>query len=259
VINQQSSLIQVWFEGIITPTTINIANYSSSYGNVYSIFVTITDDMYIYNNGYGVDRWTLNSTNSVSSLYVGGQCDDLFIDSNNSLYCSLSGYHQVIKRSLNSSDYQTTVVAGTGCSGFFRNTLYNPQGIFVDINFNLYVADYRNHRIQLFQSGQSNGTTIVGKEAPGTITLYYPADVVLDADGYLFIVDSGNHRIVGSGPYGFHCIGACSGYGSSSDQLYYPYSMAFDSYGNIFVVDQNNNRVQKFLLETNSCGKYRRM
>jgi hypothetical protein len=254
VANRQYSLIQVWLEGIITPTTIN-----ATYSYPLSIFVTITDDIYINNNNYDVEKWTLNSTNSVSSLYVGGQCYDLFIDSNNSLYCSLYSSHQVIKRSLNSSDYQTTVVAGTGCSGCAFNMLYYPRGIFVDSNFNLYVADSSNNRIQLFPSGQSNGATMAGAGAPETITLNYPTDVVLDGDGYLFIVDSDNNRIIGSGPNGFHCIVACSGYGSSSDQLAYPQSMAFDSYGNIFVTDQSNNRVQKFLLVTNSCGKYRRM
>jgi hypothetical protein len=180
----------VWFEGNITPTTINATANSQPY----SVFVTITNNIYIDDNP-NIDIWTLNTTGNVSSLYAGGKCYDLFIDSNNSLYCSLSDSNQVIKRSLNSSDYQTIIVAGTSCSGYLFDMLYNPRGIFVDINFNLYVADYGNHRIQLFQSGQLNGTTVAGKEAPGTITLRNPTDVVLDADGYLFIVDSGNHRI----------------------------------------------------------------
>jgi sugar lactone lactonase YvrE len=135
--------------------------------------------------------------------------------------------------------------------------LYNPQGIYVDINFNLYVADSRNNRIQLFQSGQLNATTIAGNGAPETIMLNNPTDVVLDADGYIFIVDSKNYRIVGSGPNGFRCIVGCSGAsGSLSNQLNSPQAMAFDSYGNIFVTDYNNNRIQKFLLATNSCGTY---
>ena len=133
--------------------------------------------------------------------------------------------------------------------------LYYPYGIFVDIDFDLYVADSYNHRIQLFQSGQSNGTTVAGIVVPGTITLYYPKSVVLDGDGYLFIVDSNNNRIVGSGPTGFRCVAGCSGTsGSASDQLSYPRTMAFDSYGNIFVIDTSNRRIQKFALADDSCG-----
>jgi tripartite motif-containing protein 71 len=163
--------------------------------------------------------------------------------------------HQVIKRSLNSSDNQLTTVAGIDCPGFLFNMLYYPSGIFVDINFNLYVADSGNNRIQLFQSGQLNGTTVAGNTAPGTIALNFPTGIALDADGYLFIVDSDNNRIVGSGPNGFRCVAGCSGHSSLSNQLYNPQSMAFDSYGNIFVTDTGNGRIQKFLLATNSCSK----
>jgi hypothetical protein len=44
--------------------------------------------------------------------------------------------------------------------------------------------------------------------------------------------------------------------GSAANQLSMPRHLSFDSYGNIFVVDGYNNRIQKFLLATNSCGKY---
>lgn len=102
-----------------------------------------------------------------------------------------------------------------------------------------------------------NATTVAGRQAPETITHRYPTDVVLDVDGYLFIVDSGNNRIVGSGSTGFRCIVGCSGTGGlGSNQLYIPQIMAFDSYGKIYITDCGNNRTQKFLLATNSCGKY---
>ena len=89
------------------------------------------------------------------------------------------------------------------CAGTTSETLYSPCGIFVTINFTLYVADHANNRIQRFYYGQRNASTVAGNGASGTITLLYPTDIVLNGDGYLFIVDSGNHRIIGSGPDGF--------------------------------------------------------
>ena len=165
-------------------------------------------------------------------------------------------YHTVVRRWLDDISPTWTIVAGTnGTWGSTSTTLYQPHGIFVDINFDLYVADGKNHRIQLFRLGQSNGTTVAGNGASNTISLSWPAAVLLDADKYLFILEEVNHRIVRSGPNGFRCIVGCSGSGSSAHQLRNPFSFSFDSYGNIYVADTGNNRVQKFLLATNSCGK----
>ena len=50
--------------------------------------------------------------------------------------------HQVVKRSLNDGDMTLIiVVAGTGFPGSAFNQLDQPMGIFVDLNFDLYIAD----------------------------------------------------------------------------------------------------------------------
>jgi hypothetical protein len=132
-----------------------------------------------------------------------------------------------------------------------------PWGIFVDTNFDLYVADTDNHRIQLFKPGELDATTLVGATVPGTIELGGPTGILLDADKYLFILERYNHRIVGQGPHGFRCLVGCSGsFGSESNQLKKPYAFSFDSYGNMFVSDDQNNRIQKFLLLINCRSKY---
>ena len=149
-----------------------------------------------------------------------------------------------------------TIVAGTGTAGFTSSMLDNPHGIFVDINFDLYVADCSNNRIQLFQLGRSNALTVAGSTAAGTITLNCPTAIVLDADKYLFIVDNGNHRVVGSGPDGFRCVVGCSGGGAAANQLYYPSCLSFDSYGNLYVADQGNSRIQKFIVLNKTLSKF---
>jgi DNA-binding beta-propeller fold protein YncE len=186
------------------------------------------------------------------------KCWDIFVDISNMLYCSLGERHQIIAKSLNYNTNSFTIVAGTGSADIALNTLNNPRGIFVDINFDLYVADCGNNRIQLFHEGKLTGITIAGSGSSNlTITLNCPTGIILDADKYLFIVDSGNHRIVRSGLNGFQCLLACSGSsGSASNQLNGPWSLSFDSYGNIFVTDQGNSRIQKFILSTNSSGKF---
>jgi hypothetical protein len=253
------SQIQVWLNDSINPTQTISAGLSSPY----SVFVTSNGDIYV-DNGYSngrVDKWTLNANASVPAMYVNSSCNGLFVDITNTLYCSMENNHQVVKRWLDDQSNITTVVAGTGSSGSSPNMLFDPNGIFVDINLDLYVADSGNNRIQLFRLGQLNGTTIAGNGSPNTtITLNAPSGVVLDADNYLFITDSGNNRIVGSGPNGYRCVVGCPGspgsYGPGSNQLNSPFTLSFDSYGNMFVTDENNNRIQEFILWTNSCGKH---
>jgi hypothetical protein len=157
-------------------------------------------------------------------------------------------HDQVVKRSLNDPEMTSIIVAaGTGSPGSAFNELNEPHGIFVDVNLDLYVADCRNNRIQLFQSGELNGITVAGSTSPNpTINLNCPTGIVLDAEKYVFIVDSGNHRIVGSGLNGFRCLIGCYGMGSQSNRLNSPISFSFDHSGNMFVTDQKNNRIQKF-------------
>ena len=257
VVNRATSQISIWLEGSINRT--KTISGGSSYS--YSLFVTAAGDIYV-DNGVGngqVKKFVTNANTSVLTIYVGEACYGLFIDINDTLYCSMASAHRVVTKSAQSQSSALPLVAGTGCSGSASNMLYSPRGIFVDTNFDLYVADYNNNRIQLFRSGQLNATTVAGSGASGSFTLSQPSGIVLDADKYLFIVDSGNNRIIASGPNGFRCIVCYFGTGSALNQLNYPHSMVFDSYGNIFVADGSNGRIQKFLLDTNSCSKYDKM
>jgi hypothetical protein len=255
VANLIQSLVLAWPQW----STKSTRNISGNLNQPYSLFVSITGDVYI-DNGYSngrVDQFLFNTSNVVTVMNVNGSCYGLFIDVSDNIYCSIKNLHQVVTLLLNNGTIIPTIAAGNGngSAGSLSNMLNSPQGIYVDNNLSLYVADCGNNRIQLFQTGQSNGTTIAGTGASATISLNCPTGIVLDANGYLFIVDSYNNRIVGQDFYGFQCLVGCSGGGSSSYQLSFPQSMAFDSYGNMYVTDRNNSRIQTFTLQNNNCGK----
>ncbi|CAF4129567.1 unnamed protein product, partial [Adineta steineri] len=249
--NRVNNTILTWPQGSTTSTSNSYTNLSSPY----SLFMSMTGDIYI-DNGYSygrVDKYIFNTSNRVTVMNVNGSCFGLFIDINNNLYCSLKHLHQVVKLLLNSGTTVPTIAGGNGSAGSLSNMLNSPQGIYVNSNLNLYIADSANNRIQFVQAGQLDGVTFVGNGSSANFILNYPTGIVLDANGFLFIVDSYNHRIVASSYYGFRCIVGCSGGGSSASQLSFPQSMAFDSYGNIYVTDRNNSRVQQFALQTNNC------
>ena len=249
-----SDIIHSWHQGNGTPIQMIKGNLT----NPYSLFVTGDNDIYFSNNnGLQVERSTANSTGRFPVLPLFGDCYSLFIDINNTLYCSLGTFHQVIAKNLEDTTDALKFVIGTGCLGSTTNTLNYPSGIFVDLNFDVYVADTKNNRIQRFRANQLNGTTVVGSRGLFSFSLSSPTDIVLDYDGNLFILDNGNNRIVRSGSNVSSCIIGCSSRSKrSGNTLKSPRSMSFDSHGNIFVTDQGNKRVVKFILGIDGPGKF---
>ena len=224
----------------------------------YSVFVAGNDNVYSYDDtNMQVNVWVGNATSHQPVMFIRDYCAALFVNSNNTLYCSVTKMHQVVAKSLDDATNTLTTVAGTGCYGFTSDALAYQRGIYVDLNASLYVADTGNNRIQRFIPGGTNASTVAGNGAPGTMILSSPMDIVLDGDGYLFIVDTDNNRIIGSGPNGFRCVVGCSNAsGSTPNGLMNPQSMSFDSDGNIWVADTGNGRIQKFVLRNPSSCKY---
>ncbi|CAF3960136.1 unnamed protein product, partial [Adineta steineri] len=255
VASQQHHAIMIWQEESINRTKIVHGNFTEPY----SLFVSSNGDIYIDDgkkNGR-VQKWIEETNNFITVMNVSSECGGLFVDINDILYCSMSEQHQVMKRSLNDLVMGSNrVAAGTGSLGSDSNQLAGPLGIFVDVNLDLYVADCINGRVQLFQSGESNGSTVAGYTSLNpTITLEFPSGVILDVEKYLFIVDHYNNRIVGSDLNGFRCLVGCYGRGLQSNQLDKPFSFSFDRSGNIFVIDSLNHRIQKFKYLKRYCGK----
>jgi len=128
--------------------------------------------------------------------------------------------------------------AGTGPGEFNR-----PEGICVDGQDRLYVADSCNHRIQIFSS---DGKFIreYGKAGTGKGELSYPYDIAVDASGNQFVCEFGNSRIQ---VFDAHCkpVEIIGGPGTEPGRFANPWAVALDSQENLYVADSQNHRVQK--------------
>ncbi len=145
------------------------------------------------------------------------------LDSAGDAYVTSEGmYGRVVKLAGGSST--TTVLPFTG--------LYQPQGLAVDANGTVYVADFNNRVVKL--AAGSNTPTVL----PFT-GLNYPEGVAVDAQGSVYVADRGNDRVVKLDA-------------GSNTQTVLPFTglknpdgVAVDTAGNVYVTDTDNNRVLK--------------
>ncbi|CAF1419655.1 unnamed protein product [Adineta steineri] len=91
-----------------------------------------------------------------------------------------------------------TVAGGIGY-GEQLNQLRGPQGIFIDKNKNIFIADGENHRIVEWKHGAKQGQTIAGRNGAGSQMdqLYCPTDMIVDQQNHsIIIADSWNRRVI---------------------------------------------------------------
>ncbi|CAM2722739.1 unnamed protein product [Rotaria socialis] len=92
-----------------------------------------------------------------------------------------------------------TIGGGNGYGGA-SNQLNLPQGLFVDDDQTVVIADYSNHRIIQWKNGDTtNGQVVAGDKGQGNglNQLNRPIDVLIDKEAdSLVICDRGNRRVV---------------------------------------------------------------
>jgi len=189
--NRQTGQIYIWLnENHLNPTKTIEGNLSDPF----SLFVTTNGDIYVDNGQYNgrVDKWIVENETWISVMNATSPCFGLFIDIYENLYCSMFYNHRVDKKWSNGT---TTIVAGTGVRGSESDMLTTPWGIFVDINLDLYVADWGNDRkIQLFRLNQRNGITVACSGYGSTNDkLSFPQTMSFDSYGNIYVTDCNNN------------------------------------------------------------------
>ena len=170
--------------------------------------------------------------------------------------------------------------ANQGNANPAANTLFNPEGVAIDTQGDLWVADQENHRVLLFVRpfstnmnashvfGQPNFTTGTAANPPTNASLNVPVQVALDPkSGNLFVADSVNFRVLEVadprnattasrvfGQLGSFTTKTLNNGGLSANSLNDPGGVACDASGNLFVGDRNNNRALRFNVAPPASG-----
>jgi len=137
------------------------------------------------------------------------------------------------------------------------NTQFNaPQGVAVDANDNIYVADDTNNRIKKFdKTGTWISTIGDGSYSTADGQFRGVSDVTIDSIGNVYVADVNNHRIQvfnSSGTF----LRKFGSNGTGDGQFQCPAGIALDKSGNIYVVDLFNHRVQVFDNNGNFLRKF---
>jgi sugar lactone lactonase YvrE len=136
-------------------------------------------------------------------------------------------------------------VATFGKPGNGPGEFNRAEGLCVDAQDRLYVADSCNHRIQVFSS-DGKFLRAYGHAGRGKGELSYPYDIFVDAAGRQYVCEFGNGRIqvFDANDQPLEMIGA---QGAAPGQFSNPWGVAPDSKGNLYVADSQNHRVQKLV------------
>jgi tripartite motif-containing protein 71 len=133
---------------------------------------------------------------------------------------------------------------GFGSKGGGDGQFFNPMGIAVGTNGDIYVVDHLHHRIQRFSSFGS----FLGKWGSiGTANDQFrgPMGIAVDSNFDVYVTDSLNHRVQKFDRNGVF-IRTWGSRGTGNGQFIIPHGIAVESDDDILVVDRQNHRIQKF-------------
>lgn len=232
------------------------------YGNVY-----VTDDFHQIVRritptgtvttfaGSGVFGFADGVRTAASFGYPAG----IAIDKNSNVYVADSYNHSIRKISASGT---VTTLAGTGSAGSTNGTgtaasFYYPQGIAVDKNNNVYLADGNNYLLRKITPA-GVVTTLAGNGTPGNTSgtgtnasFGLIKNIAVDDSNNIYMADCNNYVIRKVTPAGVVSIFAGSGNVGFGDgqgaaaSFSQNFGLATDAAGNVYVADAGNNLIRK--------------
>ena len=173
-------------------------------------------------------------------------------------------------REVNHATGLISTIAGTGTSGYSGDggpataaTLDEPEGLALDSQGDLFVADSSNNVIRKINLATGMISTVAGNGLSGfsgdggpatAAELWDPVVVAVDSAGNLFIADFNNSRVrkvaASSGLISTFAGNGTRGFSgdtgpATAAELYYPRGVAVDSQGNVYIADTSNQRVRE--------------
>jgi DNA-binding beta-propeller fold protein YncE len=173
------------------------------------------------------------------------------------LKCTNSMWRKKIKEYREQLIPMFQFIAKFGSQGSDNGQFNGPYFITTDKQDNIYISDYNNHRIQIFDSnGQWKQS--IGSNGSENGQFRYPLGILFNSRKHMYVVDGSNHRVqVFDQKMQF--IMTFGSEGNENGRFQYPRGISVDADDNIVVTDCWNHRIQTFSKDGNwkqTIGKY---
>jgi uncharacterized protein (TIGR03437 family) len=260
---------KVTTDGVIS--TIAAASFGTPFLNFHQITVDHVGDVYVADTGNSVIREIVSGTNAVSTV-AGNGANGYFGDGSAATVAALAfprgvafdsagdmliadtGNYRI--RLVAENNNHMSTVAGTGKASYSGDgraptiaQFFEPKGLAVDGQGNLYIADTGNNRVRKIANGTV--TTVAGNgaagysgdgAAPTNASLSDPEGVAVTSPGALFVADTGNYRVRALDQFSINTVA-----GNGDSTTLSPEAIALDSSGNLLIADSANHLVRQVL------------
>jgi uncharacterized protein (TIGR03663 family) len=137
-----------------------------------------------------------------------------------------------------------------GAAGTGRGQFAEPRGLAADARGNLYVADTKNSRIQVFD-GTGQFVREFGSKGPGDGQFNEPCGVAVDPQGEIWVADTWNQRIAHFAP-----DGKFAGSFVDAEKPFFGPRSVIASRNFLYVADTGNKRIVRFDKQGNKLSEW---